>query len=297
MPRRTRLKERSTVVRNRVPSSAVLLGGIAVVLLLIVVKQSRTSTAPALVTSGKGLNNQIEVPVPVEPIPAGTSIKDVQFRKQLFLADQIPAGAVINLSDVVNTVTTARLPASMPLFRESLSLTALGKNPITEQIAPGMRAMTLKVDATGVVEGWAGSGSTVDILLVTNTKTTVVAEKVKILSAERSVAPVESTASPAVPTTVTILVTQEQCLAINTAIPLGKIVFALRCNQDDEKWITTTYGSDRIKNQGSGFQGVKKSVTGFVRIGSGTDTAYALSDGRWVKSEVIPEGYFPSEAR
>lgn len=77
----------------------------------------------------------------------------------------------------------------------------------------------MRVDATSSVEGWAGSGSLVDVLLIQKDRTTVVAEKVKVLSSERSSSPVEGGASPSVPSTATLLVTQEQCLAINTAIP------------------------------------------------------------------------------
>lgn len=68
-------------------------------------------------------------------------------------------------------------------------------------------------------------------ILIQRDKTTVIAEGVKILSSERSVSPVEGNAAPNVPSTATILVTQEQCLAINTAVSLGRLSFSLKETQ------------------------------------------------------------------
>ncbi|NDC38825.1 MAG: hypothetical protein EBZ48_12370, partial [Proteobacteria bacterium] len=136
--------------------------------------------------------------------------------------------------------------------------------------------------------------------LIENERTTVVAEKVKVLSAERSVAPVEGAAAPNVPNTVTLLVTQEQCLAINTAIPRGRIAFALRSSRDDATWGSTVFSAD-------GFAGVramperKSVVTGYVEIKEGkTDQSprsFALADGKWTKTQAVPEGFLVNKER
>jgi Flp pilus assembly protein CpaB len=152
--------------------------------------------------------------------------------------------------------------------------------------------MTIKVDATAAVEGWAGSGSIVDVLLIERDRTSVVAEKVRILSAERSVIPVEGQAMPNVPSTVTILVSQEQCLAINTAIPRGRIAFALRGTRDDASWTDTTFTAQRLGNSVSDEAARGESnINGFVSFTEGGETrAYALSKGKWINTEVIPQG-------
>jgi Flp pilus assembly protein CpaB len=158
-----------------------------------------------------------------------------------------------------------------------------------------MRAMTVKVDATSAVEGWARGGSIVDVLLVEKNRTTVIAEAVRVISAERSLSPIDenvASGSPAtIPSTVTLLVTQEQCLAINTAVPLGKIAFALRSAKDDAGWRDTRFSSDD-------FSDVKKpegkaKVGGVVSFGSGAEKKqYALVDGSWIPADEVPSGFF-----
>ncbi len=240
----------------------------------------------------------IEVPVPAQFVPTGTKVKDIVFKTVAFPKHQVPEGALVSVGMYSEAYALSPLPANLPLFKENLSVAGAGSNSVLERIPAGMRAMTIKVDATAAVEGWAGSGSVVDILLIEKEKTTVVAERVKILSAERSVSPVEGSASPNVPSTVTVLVSQEQCLAISTAIPLGRIAFALRSLRDEETWQSTSYTAERLKG-GTRARGETRSVvTGYVSIkGKGSDASFALADGRWVRTEVVPEGFLASSTQ
>lgn len=246
----------------------------------------------------------IVLPVPVESIAAGTKIKDIRFKNVAFPKQQVPDGAISSIDGYMEASATSALPANLPLFAKNLSQTAFNSNPVVEKIPAGMRAMTIRVDATTSVEGWAGSGAVVDVLLVEKDRTNVVAEMVKILSAERSVSPVEGNAAPNVPTTVTLLVTQEQCMAINTAIPLGRIAFALRSSQDEEKWATTKFTADNLRG-GAVLKDKKGVITGFVsttksdqgRVAPQDRKAYALSDGKWIATEIVPEGFFDSNVK
>lgn len=240
----------------------------------------------------------ISVPVPIDVVPVGTRVKDIRFKNIAFPRHQVPENALTSFDGYLEAVTTAPLPANLPLFRTNLSHTALANNPVIDGIPQGMRAMTIKVDAMSAVEGWAGSGAIVDVLLVAQGATRVVAEKVRILSAERSVSPVEGHSAPSVPSTVTLLVTQEQCLAINTAIPLGRIAFALRSRNDEETWQGTTYSADRLK-QGSGGQSKgTATVAGFVRFADPSRPGgFALIDGKWVESESVPEGFLVDRSK
>ncbi|MCB9029481.1 MAG: Flp pilus assembly protein CpaB [Deltaproteobacteria bacterium] len=233
----------------------------------------------------------VTVPVPAEFVPTGTKVRDIRFRHVPYPKHQLPNGALQNIDQFVEAVTIAPLPASLPIFKENLSLEAAASNPVVERIPKGMRAMTIKVDATSAVEGWAGSGSIVDVLLVEKSKTSVIAEKVKILSAERSVSPVGGNASPNVPKTVTLLVSQEQCLAINTAIPLGRIAFALRGTRDQEQWDDTQFTSAQLKGSSKTLN-PNGAVNGFVTLRDEQGKSYALRNGKWVPTDIIPEGFF-----
>lgn len=242
----------------------------------------------------------INIPVPDAPVPAGTLVKNISFRQVPYPKHQLSKGVITDLTQFYSAQTIAVLPAQLPLFPENFTFTTNIKNPILDQIPSGMRAMTLKVDATSSVEGWAGSGTVVDVLLVTPERTSVIAERVKILSSERSTEPVEGNSSPNIPTTATILVTQEQCLAINTSIPLGKIAFALRSNGDEELWTTTTYTKDLLKGGAIPVvsSNTSNNINGFITVKNSNNSnpqdkkQYALRNGKWIKTEVVPEGFF-----
>lgn len=246
-----------------------------------------------------GEYNIVNVPVPTDKIAAGTQIKNVIFKNIPFPKHQIPAGAITDISHILEATTTTQLPALLPLFQENLTFTGLIRNPVIEQIPDGMRAITIKVDATSAVEGWAGSGTIVDVLLITTEKTSVVAEKVKILSTERSTAPVEGKSYPHVPSTATILVSQEQCLAINTAIPLGKIAFALRSTSDAAGWMRTTFTKDHISGSFKKDEKNNSKITGYISVKSASNSQeserFALANGRWIKADIVPQGFFEFE--
>jgi len=280
--------------RGGVLGGALIGGGLVIAALIIGQRWRPPRPAPA-VTPVVAEFDTVKLPVPAELVPPGTRVKDIKFRTVAFPKHQVPPGALSDLSSIAEAVSIAALPANLPLFPANFSLTAHINNPVLEKIPPGMRAITVKVDATAAVEGWAGSGSYVDVLLVEKDRTVVVAEKVKILSAERSVSPVEGSSAPTVPSTVTLLVTQEQCLAINTAIPLGKIAFALRSTRDEENWADTVYTRDKLRG-GPAQVNSENSITGYVAVGDGQE-AFALSNGKWIKTETVPEGFLVANRR
>lgn len=238
----------------------------------------------------------VKLPVPAEPVRAGTRFSDIKLKTLELPVSQVPAGALQDTALLQDAVTAVSLPANLPLFRENFASDSGGANPVIDRIPSGMRAMTLKVDATTAVEGWAGSGTIVDVLLVEKERTTVVAENVKVLSAERSVSPVQGGASPEVPSTVTLLVTQEQCLAINTAVPLGKIAFALRGVSDQNTWHERQYTADRLARNNSQNSVQESKVDGYIEVkGEGQSNKFTLADGKWIRTSIKPEGFLVNQ--
>lgn len=232
------------------------------------------------------------VPVPTSEIAVGARIGTVRFRMKAQPATEMIAGAIRDIADHRDSVALRALPAGEPIYARDLQSSLAAHNPIVERIPVGMRAMAIKVDATATVEGWAGSGSTVDVLLVEREHTSVIAERVRILSAERSLTPVNSETTPAVPATVTLLVTQEQCLAIAAAAPLGKIAFALRRADDEERWGAVRYTV--AAESGSAANDKRRVVINGAAVvgGPGNQRSYALTDGRWIATAVTPQGFF-----
>lgn len=283
-PRRRRAGKHNTL-------GFLILGG-ALVVAAYLISQNRpvsaTSEAP-VVSPVVGQFDTVVVPVPSEPVTAGTKLREVSFRQVNFPKHQVPKGAITNLTPYLEGVAIAALPANLPLFPQNISLASDLSNPVIERIPEGMRAMTVRVDATSAVEGWAGTGAIVDVLLVDKNETRVIAEKVQILSAERSVNPVQATSGPSVPSTVTLLVTQEQCLAINTAIPQGKIAFALRSMNDDGQWGSRHLSSEALRGVGETLR--QERIDGFVEFSDEPGKRFALSNGTWIKTNVVPEGF------
>lgn len=240
----------------------------------------------------------IKVPVPREQVPAGVAIDTSNLDYISYPVSKVPEGAITDVALLLNRESAVSLPAKLPIFEQNLKgANQGGTNPVEERIPPGMRAMTIKVDATIAVEGWAAAGSLVDVLLVQEEKTSVVAEKVKILSAERSTTPYDGEGAPSVPNTVTLLVTQDQCLAINTAIPLGRIAFALRSSRDDESWNDTIFTASNFNRGASGDK--EAAVSGFVRVEGkeGESRSYALSDGKWIVADTKPDGFMVGSSK
>jgi Flp pilus assembly protein CpaB len=234
----------------------------------------------------------VEVPVPDRPVGAGISIRDVPVRFEKFPEHQLPPGVVRDIGRVRDSVTLVALPGGLPILDVNLGTGEEASNPLVGRIPQGMRAMTVRVDVTAAVEGWARSGSIVDVLLVEKHGTRVVAERVKIISTERSLSSTVSLdPSAAVPSTVTLLVTQEQCLAINTAVAVGKIAFALRGGADGGNWRDGDFEASDLSDP----EGKKRKpkVEGVVSIGHGErKRQYALVEGKWIPAESMPSGFF-----
>ena len=286
-----RTMERPYAKRGRHTLVGLALLGTAIVGAAFILREGRYPTVVQPPPPVVAQFDAVAVPVPVEPVAGGTRIKQIKFKNVMYPRHQLPEGALLDIAPVREGIVAAPLPANLPLFRANITLTMPG-NPVTERIPPGMRAMTLKVDATAAVEGWAGSGTIVDVLLIEKDRTTVVAEKVKILSAERSVSPVEGGGTPHVPSTVTLLVTQEQCLAINTAIPRGRIAFALRSGRDEATWGDPIYTAEKLKGGDALSESTRDTISGYAIVhGSSGGNSFALANGRWVRAEAVPEGF------
>ena len=236
--------------------------------------------------------NVVEVPVPDRPVGAGIPIRDVPIRLEKFPEHQLPGGAVRDIGRVRDLVTLAALPGGLPILEVNLGSGDEAANPLVGRIPAGMRAMTVRVDVTSAVEGWARSGSIVDVLLVEKNGTRVIAERVKIISTERSLSgAVSLDATAAIPNTVTLLVTQEQCLAINTAVAVGKIAFALRSGSDGDTWRDGEFDAADLSDPKGNKR--KPKVEGVISVGRGDERRrYALIEGKWIPADSMPAGFF-----
>lgn len=236
----------------------------------------------------------IEVPVPEKPVPAGMIMRDVPVRLEKFPSHQVPSGAVREARSILNKVTLVALPGGLPIIETNLGRSEDIGAPLMGKIPAGMRAMTVKVDLASSGESWAQGGALVDVLLVEKNHTTVVAEAVKVISVDRS-GPVggggfTNPDSAGVSRIVTLLVSQEQCLAINTAVPIGRIAFALRSSQDETSWRATHFSSEELSAPKR--EQEPAHIEGMASFGLGADRRqYALVKGRWIPADSIQSAF------
>lgn len=114
-------------------------------------------------------------------------------------------------------------------------------NLITANIPEGYRAVTIRVDATSSVEGWARAGANVDVVWASTIRgrqgVTVIVQNAKVLSAERQVETGTQPGTP-VPSTVTLLVTADDAAKIQLATTTGSLSLSLRGDDDTGKGST-----------------------------------------------------------
>lgn len=173
-------------------------------------------------------------------IAKGTKLTAQQLREVSWPRDQVPEGALRSFEEAVNMYATASLPENQPLLRTALSPNAPNFG-ISELLAPGHRAVTIAVNATTGIEGWATAGAHVDVLLTyvdsadNLNKTRVVVENAIVLSfGGNAKAPEENIGrgAPLEISTVTLGVPFQDSLKITTALDMGRISLALRSLHD-----------------------------------------------------------------
>lgn len=115
-------------------------------------------------------------------------------------------------------------------------------NPVIASIQPGYRAVTINVNATSSVEGWATAGAYVDVQWVSTVRNekvaTLITENAKILSAERQTD--DRNQSAPVPTTITLLVSSKDAKKVSLASNDGQLILLLRGTEDINKGARST---------------------------------------------------------
>lgn len=178
---------------------------------------------------------------PTTKITKGTKLSANFIREVHWPRDQVPEGAARKLEDINGMFASATLVESQPILRSSLAPTAPSLG-IDDLLTPGMRAVTIKVDATSGVEGWATPGAHVDVLLTfqdakDGLNTTIVAvQNAVVLSYGGSAKTEESDdmdrSASMNNSTATLAVSMQDSLKIQTAIAKGRITLALRSLQE-----------------------------------------------------------------
>ena len=207
----------------------------------------------------------IDVVVPLRKIEQGQKLIPAMFKIEKRPKVGMDYG-VLNDMEMVN----GYYAGTLLLPGQPVALAAVSKvqpvSAISSKIPPGFRAVTIHVNATSAVEGWARPGSRVDVDWISRINgkqgVTSIVHNAQILSADRQSGVNPHNPDMAIPTTVTLLVTARDAKAIKLAQSAGALELVLRGDNDSGK--VETGGSITVSDllQGSRTSSVKRPRTG-----------------------------------
>jgi pilus assembly protein CpaB len=179
---------------------------------------------------------KVDVVIPIRQISAGSELQPAMFRIEKRPKVGIDEGVITNLDEVKGLYAKSLILQNQPLHRDFLT-NLKPKSVISGDIPPGYRAITITVNRTSSVEGWAVAGSRVDISWASNVQgapaLTTIVQNAKVLSTDRQVD--QSNPELPVPSTVTLLVTSKDAQKIQLAQTAGELSLSLRGDLDPGK--------------------------------------------------------------
>lgn len=237
------------------------------------------------------------IPTPTRAVARGEKLGDVPFTTVKWPKNRLSENYISEVESYREAIALSALPKYLPIPVASVSLEPIDSNAVVEGIPEGMRAITVRVDEESAVEGWARSGNYVDVILLRSSKDTaigleakVIAENVKILSAERSTTPIAgSGTAPAAPKTVTLLTSQEDALKIKTAANVGKLTFALRGRGDQHPTLATAMNQRRLLGEAKTAKIAQENFRGYARGPDGKVYVLSGDDTRWLQTPEPPQ--------
>lgn len=202
-----------------------------IVLAVFLVKKG-SSTEAKIVKPANNDVNLVSVLVPVRKIDRGEKLSQDMFQSELRSRFGLSEGAINEMRQIEGYYSKTLIVPGQPLYIDYM--TKFQMDVITKKIPEGFRAVTIRVNDTTSVEGWAKPESIVDILWITRRsgKETIetIVERAEVLSAERTVE--NSQPGALVPSTVTLLVKAEDAKKVTLATTNGSLTLVLRNPED-----------------------------------------------------------------
>jgi pilus assembly protein CpaB len=216
---------------------------IAVVASVLIYKWMKKQTAPKEVAKVEEVKLK-QAAVAEVNLPAGSKLKEEQFKTVPFLEDSLPPGYFSDPKKLIGRVVIKPINTKELILESALAPVGVTKGGVTAILKPGKRAVALAGNKLMGVTGFVNPGDHVDILIQTKDPKTgetvnkTVFENVRILAtgtqlvtnAEGKPSPVDS---------YTLEVTPEEGERLTLAASSGKLQFALRSVLDSETVLTT----------------------------------------------------------
>jgi pilus assembly protein CpaB len=177
-----------------------------------------------------------DVVVATQALGIGSMLKTEQVKLAKVPADQFPAGAFEKIQDVLDRPVASPILAEEPIREGRLAARGAGFG-LAPMIAPGMRAVAVKVDEVVGVAGFVLPGMRVDVLLTGQPPggdrrvTRTVLQNIVVLTAGQSFEP-DSRGKAINAPVVTLLVTPQQAETLTLSGSEGRVQLVLRNGAD-----------------------------------------------------------------
>lgn len=279
-----------------------VLGGSAMaflVLFALVLLSSKSTVQASSAHMGENLTAEasfghVVLLAPSKQVPKGAKLGRIPLEEVFWQRDKVPQGAVRSVEDIKDMYAKAPLIAGQPILFSSLTATAPNYG-IMDQLPPGHRAVTIAVDETAGVEGWATPGAHVDVLVTYDDRQSgqsvsrIAVEDAIVLSYDGSTnvkspdGEIIDTRAKRGNSTVTLMVSLEETLQLQTAKHMGRINLVLRHVSDPTavtsyEFSSNNWGKAQVKKEES-----KKNL-GFVKFSDedGNDKTFVVKeDNSW----------------
>jgi pilus assembly protein CpaB len=250
--------------KNILIGSAVLLGVLTIIGAINISNKtteavdSRAQIAPESQFNEAEFYGTVSLYAPTMQLTAGSKISQLQFKEVFWPRNNVPEGAVRSVDELNGMYATVDLQPGQPILHANLTSTP-PVGGIESLLPEGSRAVTIEVDATTGIDGWAKPGAHVDLFLTFRDRdsgedvTKLAVEDAVVLSfagkAEREEydhkvgRPISLGSSAAV----TLAVPFEEALKIQTARAMGRISLALRNFHDNKSASVKQFSSDQFR--------------------------------------------------
>ncbi len=276
---------------------AVLGAGLVGIFAALLYSGSSTATVSSTEVLSEPEPEKVSVLLPVRSIEAGTALEPSMFRTEMRPKVGLAPGLVKDVGEIRGLYARSLIASEQPLHSDFIT-NVKPASAIAPLIPEGYRAVTIKVDVTSSVEGWARAGANVDVVWVSSIRgrqaISTIVQNAKILSAERQMegsGAQQANANATVPSTVTLLVSAQDAQKIQLASTTGQLSLSLRGDEDTK---TTTGGPTTIEELWSG-QGVprenivppgsKSEGTVIIRGKNGESQEMVLVNGKLVPAK------------
>ena len=191
----------------------------------------------------------VEIVVATEPLDFGTPLTVQNLDLAQWPSGSVPQGAFLTLDQAVqnNRVATRPIVPGEPVLADKVS-GADGRATLAALLPPGMRAVSVPVDAIRGVAGFVLPGSSVDVILtrritppgatIANYSSDVILENVQVLAVDQTAN--DSEDEPRVSQTATLAVSLIDAQRLAVAEGLGTVSLALRKVEDNADPISET---------------------------------------------------------